>query len=400
MEPVTDAYVMADIKFSCPHCNQHITCDELWGGHELQCPGCQGTLVVPGVAAAPAQPAENSLVPKPPPGGSKVTLNRPQAHATGGGAAASGPPRNIPIRNLAPAVKKKQSPVVKFAITAAVLVVLGAGGYFGYLWLSDMQSKANAKSREAEKNSDGGQVGHIEALNSVLDATEPGKMPSDPGARRRQRPNPAAQQVAAADDSGNPAAAAPPDSRPVIPAVWTLDVGTAKIPEGRVNGAISGTNFVADTARIDPVGTAQVLRFLQGSAVSPDREIMVYLHLKAGEKLGGQTLSISQDMRGVGVPQVTKRWKTNPKYAPTLKSFSTGYAMKLELGQVTNNLVAGKIFVALPDTEQTVVAGTFNATVIVPDPNMQQAMPMASPANPTAPNASRTAFDQRYGIRR
>jgi len=148
------------------------------------------------------------------------------------------------------------------------------------------------------------------------------------------------------------------------------------------------------------VGTAQVLRFLQGPAVSPDREMMVYLHLKAGEKLGGQTLSISQDMRGTGVPQVTKRWKSNPKYAPTLKSFSTGYAMKLELGQMTNNLVPGKIFVALPDTEQTVVAGTFNAAVIVPDPNMQQAMPMASPANPTAPNASRTAMDQRYGIRR
>jgi hypothetical protein len=264
-----------------------------------------------------------------------------------------------------------------------------------------MQSKANAKSREAEKNSDGGQVGHIAELNGVLDATEPGKIPSDPGARRRQRQNPAAQQAAmAADADGNPAPAAPADSRPVVPAVWTLDLATSKIPEGRVNGAISGTNFVADAARIDPVGTAQVLRFLQGQAVSPDREILVYLHLKAGEKLGGQTLSISQDMRGAGVPQVTKRWKTNPKYAPTLKSFSTGYAMKLELGQFTNNMVPGKIFLALPDTEQSVVAGVFNATVTVPDPNMQQAMPMASPTSPTAPDASRAAFDQRYGIRR
>jgi len=392
---------MADIKFSCPHCNQHITCDELWGGHELQCPGCQGNLIVPGGAAAPTQPAENPLVPRPPAGGPKVTLNRPQTHGAGSGPAASAPARNIPIRNLAPPAKKKQSPVVKFAITAAVLVVLGAGGYFGYLWLSDMQSKANAKSREAEKNSDGGQVGHIAELNGVLDATEPGKIPSEPGARRRQRQNPAVQQAAmAVDADGNPAPAAPADSRPVVPAVWTLDLATAKIPEGRVNGAISGTNFVADAARVDPVGTAQVLRFLQGQAVSPDREILVYLHLKAGEKLGGQTLSISQDMRGAGVPQVTKRWKTNPKYAPILKSFSTGYAMKLELGQFTNNTVPGKIFLALPDTEQSVVAGVFNATVTVPDPNMQQAMPMASPTSPTAPDASRAAFDQRYGIRR
>src|SRR5262249_39989952 len=143
---------MADIKFSCPHCNQHITCDELWGGHQLQCPGCQGSLIVPGGAAT--APAHSPLVPKVPAGPGKLSkAPAPNAPAPG----ASAPARNIPIRNLAPAVRKKQSPVVKFAITAAVLVALGAGGYFGYIWLSDMQSKANAKSREAEKNSDGGQ---------------------------------------------------------------------------------------------------------------------------------------------------------------------------------------------------------------------------------------------------
>ena len=72
--------------------------------------------------------------------------------------------------------------------------------------------------------------------------------------------------------------------------------------------------------------------------------------------------------------------------------------MKLQLGALTNNLVPGKIFLALPDTEQTVVAGTFNATVLVPDPNTQ-VMPMASPTSPDS-SASRAAFDQRYGIRR
>jgi hypothetical protein len=294
-------------------------------------------------------------------------------------------------------VKKKQSPVVKYAITAAVLVVLGAGGYFGYIWVSGMQAKANAKSREAEKNSDGGQVGHIAELNAVMDVTEPGKAAPDPGARRRQRQSPGGQQAASpTDPAGNPAGAAPVANGPVIPAVWTLDVATAKVPEGRVNGSISGTNFVADAARIDPVGTAKVLRLMQGTATSPDREVMVYLHLKPGEQLGGQTLSISQDMHGVGVPQVTKRWKTDPRYAPSLKSFSSGYALKLELGPLTNNLVPGKIYLALPDTEQTVVAGTFNATVLVAN---MQAVPAATPMSPT-PGASSAAFDQRYGIRR
>jgi hypothetical protein len=386
---------MADIKFSCPHCNQHITCDELWGGHQLQCPGCQGGIIVPAVAAAPPEPTANSLVPKVPAGPGKLSkAPAPSAAAAGG----SAPGRTIPIRNLAPAVKKKQSPVVKFAIAAAVLVVLGAGGYFGYIWLSDMQSKANAKSREAEKNSDGGQVGHIAELNTVMDATDPGKAPADGGGRRRQRQNPGGQQVPLPAD-GTAGGSAPPtatDTQPVVPAVWTLNVGTAKIPDGRVNGSISGSNFVAEAVRIDPVGSAQVLRLIQGQVVSPDREVMVYLHLKPGEKLGGQTLAISEDMMGVGVPQVTKRWKTDPRFAARLKSFSTGYAMKLELGAVTNNLIPGKIFLALPDTEQTVVAGTFNASVLVAGATMQT---MASPTTP-APNSSSAAFDQRYGIRR
>src|ERR1019366_7636134 len=39
--------VMADMKFNCSHCGQDIECDELWSGHEIQCPTCQGQLVVP-----------------------------------------------------------------------------------------------------------------------------------------------------------------------------------------------------------------------------------------------------------------------------------------------------------------------------------------------------------------
>ncbi|HVV72699.1 MAG TPA: hypothetical protein VHI52_14560, partial [Verrucomicrobiae bacterium] len=177
---------MADIKFACPHCNQHITCDALWGGHELQCPGCQNTLVVPGTAAA-APEAPASLVPVPPSGGvAKVSISRPQAHATQ--ASASAPAnKSIPIRNLAPAATKKQSPAVKIAVGAAVVVALAAGGYFGFVWVSDYQAKLKAKSAEAEKNSDGGQVGHIAELNAVMDATDPSKSSSGPRPGRRER---------------------------------------------------------------------------------------------------------------------------------------------------------------------------------------------------------------------
>jgi hypothetical protein len=140
--------------------------------------------------------------------------------------------------------------------------------------------------------------------------------------------------------------------------------------------------------------------------VSPDRELLVYLHLKPGEKLGGQSLSISQDMTGSAVPQVTKRWKPSAKFAPQLKSFRTGYAMKVELGQVAENMIPGKIFVALPDPEQTVVAGTFKASVGVIDPNaqVQATAAMGVPASAAAEDAAarqaaQEAFQRRYGTR-
>src|SRR5438105_6427738 len=98
---------MADINFYCPHCNQHITCDELWAGRELQCPSCQGALTAP-TAAAPAPPTKSSLVPKPPGSGSRLSLGQ----AGHGGSVAQQPApqqRSIPIRNLATAAPKKRN---------------------------------------------------------------------------------------------------------------------------------------------------------------------------------------------------------------------------------------------------------------------------------------------------
>jgi hypothetical protein len=308
---------------------------------------------------------------------------------------------------LAEPARKKKSPILKYVTVVCTVAALGVGGYFGYFWLRGMQEKANAKREAAEQNSGGGEAAHIVAVNNALDATEPGRGGEPRSGRStgpRQRGGSAAIPVAA-DGNTNAAGGAAADNQPIIPAVWTLDVATAKIPEGKVNGMIAGTNFVLETARLDPLGSAQVLRLVQGQLTSPDREVLVYLHLKPGEKLGGQSLSISQGMTGSAVPQVAKRWKPNPKFAPQLKSFYNGYAMKLELGQVADNIVPGKIFLALPDAEQTVVAGVFKAAVAVIDPNAQPAAAaVAAPAtaasdDAAARQAAQEAFRRRYGAR-
>src|SRR5882762_8894891 len=42
---------MNEIKFACPHCNQHIACDEGYCGYPIRCPSCEGGLIVPRLAA-------------------------------------------------------------------------------------------------------------------------------------------------------------------------------------------------------------------------------------------------------------------------------------------------------------------------------------------------------------
>lgn len=393
---------MAEIKFLCPSCNQSITCDDAWSGHEIQCPICQGALTVPTRATAPAAAGGSPLVPQPPPGAktrlsTAVPAQKPAAQG-----------RAIPIRNLAPPAPKKGNLALKILQGVVIAAALGVGAYFGYGFIVKMQNKANAESEKMARESDGGQVGHIAELHGVLDATEPGGsgLPRGPvGSGPRSRPTGVGAEIPMGDappadgTAGAPNPAQP--ALPVVPPQYDLNVATAKIPQGRVNGTVSGAEFVAEQVRLDRVGTSTVLRFIQGAIASPDREVMVYLRLKPGEKVGGQKLTISADMRGASVPQVVKRWKTNPRYAPQMKTYGTGYAMKLELGETAEgaSTLPGRVIICLPDNEKTVVAGVFQAEL---GPGLaSEAMPGVVAPAPTGaeamPSAEREMFQRRYG---
>ncbi len=361
-------------------------------------------------AAAAAHPSQYGHQPiKPPSGGGRLALGERKTADTA-------PPKSIPIRNLAAPPPKKENKLIKVLVTIVVLAALGVGGYYGFFWLRDLQQKRNAAAAK-EEGSGESQVGHIANLNSVLDATDPAR--HEP--RRPRLGSPAGAEAEAAMDTaealaaggggppgagGAPGAPPAPDKQlPVIPAVWDLNIGTAKIPQGRVNGTIAGTPFLMDNARIDSSPGVSILQLNQGQPLSPDRGIVIYLHLKPGEKLGGQTLTISQDMKGSAVPQVARRWKPDPKFAtPSIKRYYNGYAMKLELGQMTtDNVVPGKIFLALPDDEKSVVAGIFRATNNVPDVTAQATQPNASPyaqPNPALTPSANDAMQRRYGTRR
>lgn len=340
---------MADFKFSCPHCAISVECDELWCGHEIQCPSCQKEFVVPPKPDAPP----HATFAKAAQGPARLSIGQSRSQL------ASAPKAVAPQvaaleQKLSQAKSGQKGSAMKWVTAGIVVVVLGVGGYFGYPYAKEWQ----AKRAEAAKQ-----------------ASAP---PPETNAAPAEPPPPP-----------------PPKELPVLPAVWTLDVAQAKIPEGKANGTISGTNFVVESA----VCTPQVLRLYQGPAVSPDREILVYLRLSAGESLTNHTWTVAKDTRAKDVSQVVKRWKPNPRFGAQTRSYSSGYALKLELGDVVSNSLPGKIFLALPDTEQSVVAGHFNAiTSLAPPADSSSAPPVAPPMAP--PAAERGAFQERYGKRR
>jgi len=343
---------MAELKFNCSKCGQLIACDELWIGHQINCPSCQTELSVPSQQEAP-KPV-NPLVPHVP-GNTRLSIGQARHQASTpppqAGAGATGA---TSFRARAGASKKKKGSGagMKYALVGLSVVALAAVGYFvGYPQFQKWQEKK--KADEEAKNA-------------------------------------AAAQASAATNA--------PAQPTMVPPVFTLDVTNAAIPEGKVNGMFSGTNFVPDSVRLDQIGTVQALRFVQGQPTAPDRELLIYLRPKAGETLAGHNWTVSEEQK-TGAPQVLKRWKDPTTQQPKALPYNHGYAMKLELGQLTGNTLPGKIFLALNDGQQTVAAGKFEATVSAPSPAPVMATPPPTQTGKIPPpNAARTPVEQRYGV--
>ncbi len=371
---------MADLNIKCPGCGQEMVCDDAYAGQQVQCPSCQINVTVPAKTDAGAE--RKPLVPKPPAGaGPKLSIGTKDTHGKGPAAQASHP-ANL-RRTFTP--PKKKLPIKDFAIYAALILILGGGGYFGYgFW----------QKRKAEQEA---------AAAPAKPAAAPAANPEMPA----PNPDAPAEAVPAAGIPGAGEAPKPKPEKalPVVAPSYTMDAAFAKIAQSQVNGTISGGAFVAETIRWEQTPASQVLRFIQGAPTAIDRELVIYLKLKLADITNGHSINVSSDTRGSGLPQVVKRWRTSPtsRYAPSTKSFGYGYVMKLELGKASNGTVPGKLYVALPDKEETVVAGVFKLALPTFDPNQMpltvpgMEAPMAAPAAPGMAPAERAAFERRYG---
>ncbi len=183
---------MAEIKFACPQCGQHISGNEHWAGHQIQCPTCATTLTVPQAPPPPAavKIAPQSLIPQPPPGHS------PKLSAGATQVARSTAPGLVPIRQLVPRPPRTSNPLLKIAVYVIVLGALGGAGYLYVPWLlKKMQNSADStptQAAPAPSTSGSGPLGEVNGAMDVSDTLDGG---SSSRPRPRPAPPPAATQT-------------------------------------------------------------------------------------------------------------------------------------------------------------------------------------------------------------
>src|SRR5688572_17933270 len=83
---------MSEIKFSCPVCAQHISCELQWAGMQIKCPACEKEILIPVPPDAPAAP--------PPPSARALKVSLPTTATHSAPAVAPPPPAapRVPFR--------------------------------------------------------------------------------------------------------------------------------------------------------------------------------------------------------------------------------------------------------------------------------------------------------------
>ena len=129
---------MAEFKFSCPQCGQHIQCDTGYSGAQINCPSCQRAIVVP---QAPRSAAAPSAPPAPPPAPPGLSTRQSTAAPSAGRRFAGAPGAQPPAKPKSKALRNV------LVITAAVVVLagLGAGGWFGFTKFKEHKAAQSAK---------------------------------------------------------------------------------------------------------------------------------------------------------------------------------------------------------------------------------------------------------------
>jgi hypothetical protein len=144
---------------------------------------------------------------------------------------------------------------------------------------------------------------------------------------------------------------------------WTLDLANTTFPERPAAGRIHGSDFVSERATLE--GNTFALR--QGKGWPPPLGFTLLLPARPpGEGWSGQSISVTTNQQH-SAPRVVMRWK-DAQGQPTKLELRSGYALQLAFGQAETGRITGRIYLCMPDDDQSCVAGTFDAEIRKPPP--------------------------------
>ena len=158
----------------------------------------------------------------------------------------------------------------------------------------------------------------------------------------------------------------PPLPKPVVvappanDASWMLDLAATPIPDSTVAGRIHGRDFICDRA------------ILQGGTLTLRGATDLGATINFGgvlpEALAGQSINVATNADKAA--RVVLRWKEDN--LSLRESFTNGYALRIEFGQLAGNRMPGKVYLCTPDTEKSYITGNFDAEIRKPKPPRQQ----------------------------
>ncbi len=173
-------------------------------------------------------------------------------------------------------------------------------------------------------------------------------------------------QGASGTSQPQPPVKPPPPPKPVVvappanDASWRLELAAATVPDSTVAGRIHGRDFICERA------------ILQGGALTLRSATDLGATINFGgvlpEALAGQSINVATNADKAA--RVVLRWKEDN--LSLRESFTNGYALRIEFGQLAGNRMPGKVYLCMPDTEKSYISGNFDAEIRKPKPPRQQ----------------------------
>lgn len=155
----------------------------------------------------------------------------------------------------------------------------------------------------------------------------------------------------------SPALAAPSDDL-----FWTLDPKAMKMSEAPVHGRVTGTpEFVPENVTVEVWGTT--LTFQQTQGKNTTSVTLQLPEFKLSGQIEGQTLehtpaNMKPYVEPVTLARVT--WSQEERSRVGNDSFHGNFALRLQLGKISNGVLPAQICLCLPDEAKSVVTGRFS----------------------------------------